>query len=164
MKNYTIYRSSRKDYAECDIFENGEVIHKAYIKKGTTSPAFIDSAKIHLQSEYDVEQTLIPGVTKRIVKYLHQDIKFAEIQWNSDETYTLRFPDDAFQIMRLDGETFAFRKGEKTVAMISRYKGDRVSIQSDYSYEPIYSVECEEDISTQCLIIVFGFPILYFGF
>ena len=31
---YTIYRSSRKDRVECDVFRDEECIHKVYLKRG----------------------------------------------------------------------------------------------------------------------------------
>ena len=162
--DYTIYRSSRKDRIECDVFRDGESIHKVYLKRGTSSPAYIDIDRIHLISEYDVEQTLIPGVTKREVIYRDHDIKFCSIQWNHDQSYTISFHDETINIVRLDSESFAFRKDKKNIAIITRYKEKRENLKLDYEYEPIYTVKCEEEISDQVLITIFSFPILYFGF
>lgn len=161
---YTIYRSSRNDRIECDVFHDDKCLHKVYIKRGTSSPAYIDIDRIHLVSEYDVEQTLIPGVTKRDVRYRDHDIKFCSIKWNNDESYTVTFVDEVMDIIRLDSETFAFRKGDNTLALIRRYKEDREILHKDYDYEPIYSVTSEDKISDQVLITIFSFPVLYFGF
>ena len=164
-KTYTIYRSSRKDRVECDVFRDEECIHKVYLKRGTSSPAYIDIGRVHLLSEYDVEQTLIPGVTRREVFYRDHDIKFCSMQWNSDESYTVTFSDEEVKIIRLDSESFAFRKGDTTLALITRFKKeDREVFTKDYDYTPIYAVSCEGEVSDQVLITIFSFPVLYFGF
>ncbi len=163
-KTYTIYRSSNKARIECDVFCEGKCIHKVYLKRGTSSPAYIDIDRIHLVSEYDIDQTLIPGVTKREIVYRDHDIKFADIQWQNDQSYEVTFPDEKINIVRLDGQSFAFRDNDKTLARIMKSAKDEPSLQYDYKYEPVYSVVCEDDISDQVLITIFSFPILYFGF
>ncbi|MBR2067849.1 MAG: hypothetical protein IJ875_06290 [Solobacterium sp.] len=164
-KEYTIYKSSRKDRVECDVFEGNTCLLSVYLEKGKSTPAYIHSTNIDLISHYDLEQTLIPGVTKRVIEYQKHDIIFGEIFWNSDESYSVYYPnDEVINIERMDNETFCFRKEDVTLAMISKYKYNQDLLKKDYEYKPIYTVECMADISDQCLITIFSFPILYFGF
>ena len=160
----TIYRSSQPDRIVCAVFRGDECIYNAYLRKGETSPVYLDTLGIHLMSGYDVEQTLIPGLTKRVIEYCDHDITYAEIQWNNDETYSIRFPDEVVNIVRIDKDVFAFQEAGETIATISRYGKDRESLEKDYRYEPIYQVESVEGISSMCLSVVFGWPLLYFGF
>ena len=97
MHNYPIYKNTRRDIIECATFLDDEICLKAYIKKEPSVVTYIDVANIHLKSDFDPDTTLIPGFTKRAVKYRDRDQVFVEICWNADESFTLRFPDEEGQ-------------------------------------------------------------------
>ena len=135
MKTYRIYRSSRAGVLECAAFENGEMFLHTMMTRDASAPVTIETANIRLRSDYDAEQTLIPGVTKRGVFYDGIEIPFV--------TFT--------------------QKGNR-IGSIGVAGGADAVYDGDVKYEPSYTVEAEEGISQQTLIIMLVFPILYFGF
>ena len=165
MRSYTIYRSSRTGVLECCAFQDGRMIlHTSMVTDGS-APVLIDTANIRLKSDYDSDQTLIPGVTKRTVFYSGKSTCFAEIKWNRDETYTIDFTDEEVKAIRPDGNSFVFEQSDRTIGTIDKNpRGERPVIYEDVRYEPSYTVEYEEGISQQALIMMMVFPILYFGF
>ena len=164
MKTYRIYRSSRAGVLECAAFENGEMFLHTMMTRDASAPVTIETANIRLRSDYDAEQTLIPGVTKRGVFYDGIEIPFAEIKWNRDETYTVDFKDETFDAVRVDPKSFTFTQKGNRIGSIGVAGGADAVYDGDVKYEPSYTVEAEEGISQQTLIIMLVFPILYFGF
>ncbi|MBE6128277.1 MAG: hypothetical protein E7185_03275 [Erysipelotrichaceae bacterium] len=164
MHNYPIYKNTRRDIIECATFLDDEICLKAYIKKEPSVVTYIDVANIHLKSDFDPDTTLIPGFTKRAVKYRDRDQIFVEICWNADESFTLRFPDEEVDVVRQTRSSFAFKKGDRTLATISRIRAKDSRQVGRETYETVYDTEAEEDISQQALYILWCFPILYFGF
>lgn len=164
MHIYPIYKNTRRDIIECATFLNDEICLKAFIKREPSVVTYIDVANIHLRSDFDPDQTLIPGFTKRIVRYRDSEQVFCEICWNADESFTLRFPDEEVNVVRQSRSAFAFKKGEKTLATIGRIRAKDTREIDGQTYETVYDTEAEEDISQQALYILWCFPILYFGF
>ena len=164
MHIYPIYKNTRRDIIECATFLNDEICLKAYIKREPSVVTYIDVANIHLKSDFDPETTLIPGVTRRIVKYRDSDQTFVEICWNEDESFTLRFPDEEVDVVRQSRSAFAFKKGDRTLATIGRIRAKDTRQVGRETYETVYDTEAEEDISQQALYVLWCFPILYFGF
>ena len=121
MKSFTVYRSSRSGVLECVAFLDGTMILHTLMQKESTNNVRICTANINLKSQYDVEQTLIPGVTRRMVVYEESGLTFAQIKWNRDETYTIDTGDESFDVIRDSAQSFTFRKGEDTVGSIGRY-------------------------------------------
>lgn len=165
MKSYTIYRSSKPGVLECCAFQDDKMILRTSMVKDISAPVMIDTANIQLKSEYDAEQTLIPGVTKRTVFYCGKNIRFAEIRWNRDESYTVDFTDESFDAFRNDAESFSFTKDGYEIGTIDRNpRGGSPFTRDEIRYEPSYTVEYDEEVSQQALIMMMVFPILYFGF
>lgn len=165
MKSYTIYRSSKPGVLECCAFQDGKMILRTSMVKDISAPVMIETANIQLKSDYDAEQTLIPGVTKRTVFYCGKNIRFAEIRWNRDESYTVDFGDETFDALRNDAESFSFtREGIETGTIDRNPRGEDIIIREGIRYEPSYTVEYDEKVSQQALIMMMVFPILYFGF
>lgn len=165
MKRYTIYRSSRPGVLECAAFKEGEMILHTSMAKDTSAPVMIETANIRLRSDYDTEQTLIPGVTRRTVFYAGRNIRFCDIRWNRDESYTVDFDDESFDAARIDAGSFRFYKGQQSIGRIVREtEGASARTGNDVRYEPSYTVEFEEGVSQQTQIMIMVFPILYFGF
>lgn len=165
MKSCTIYRSLRAGVLECAAFADGKMILHTSMAKGLSAPVMIETANIRLKSDYDTEQTLIPGVTRRTVFYAGKNIRFADIRWNRDETYTVDFDDESFDAVRLDAHSFNFSADGKDIGRIGRDTGGLSGVVTgDVRYEPSYTVEYDEKISQQMLIMIMVFPILYFGF
>ena len=164
MKSYNVYRSSRPGVLECAVFENGKIILNTKMVKEPSAPVLIETANISLRSDYDTDQTLIPGVTKRTVYYSGTNLKFADIRWNRDETYTIDFGDDTFDAVREDKQSFTFTKDGKRVGAISRAGGIAAIRENGVSFDPSYRAEYDESLSQQELIMILVFPILYFGF
>jgi len=165
MKEYTLYKCNRHDLIECDCFINETMILRSYMAKNSESaPVIMEVNGISLESEYDNQQTLIPGVTKRIVKYRESGLKFADLLWNRDESYTMAFGDETVTLVR-EGGSLSFKKENYTVAVFSRFSGEMKRIyQNNYEYTPMYTVEAAEDISQQALYLILSFPLLYFGY
>ncbi len=164
MNTTIVYKCARTDMIECVVFQDGKVLCRTYMKREPSATAYIDTANIHLSSAYDAEQTLIPGVTKRVVKYAGRDLEFGSIRWNDDETYSFLFCNEEVQVIPLDKRSFAFRKGDETVATIARYRSSESVSDDRYRYDPVYQVTYTDDISQQTMILVMSFPMLYFGF
>ena len=165
MKSCTIYRSSRAGVLECAAFADGKMMLHTSMAKDVSAPVMIETAHIRLKSDYDSEQTLIPGVTKRTVFYAGKNIRFADIRWNRDETYTIDFGDETFDAVRNDADSFSFFADDASIGKISRdVSGVSGIVRDDVRYEPSYTVEYDENISQQALIMIMVFPILYFGF
>ena len=105
------------------------------------------------------------SVTKRTVFYAGKNIRFADIRWNRDETYTVDFGDETFDAVRNDANSFSFFADDASIGKISRdVSGVSGIVKDDVRYEPSYTVEYDENISQQVLIMIMVFPILYFGF
>ena len=164
MNTYVIYKSSRADRLECVTFAGDEIVLKAYMNRVPSAPAHIEAAGISLVSEFDVEQTLIPGVTKRTIMYDGYNDVFGEILWNEDETYTLKFPDEIIRIIRMDKHTFTFFRNDVSAATLTSAKGLPVKKDSEYTYTPVFKVESDNSISQRALYTALSFLVLYFGF
>lgn len=165
MKSFTVYRSSRSGVLECAAFLDGTMILHTLMQKESTNNVRISTANIKLKSQYDVEQTLIPGVTRRAVVYEETGMTFAQIKWNRDESYTIDLGDESFDVVRDSAQSFTFKKGEETVGSIGRYPGNSsVITDSQVRYEPSYTVHYDEGLSQKALIVFLTFPVLYFGF
>ncbi len=164
MNTYVIYKSSRKDRLECVTFSGDEIVLRAYMNRVPSAPAHIEAAGIKLISEFDVEQTLIPGVTKRVILYDGYKDVFAEMLWNEDETYTLKFPDETVRIIRMDKHTFTFFSNDVSVATLTGAKNAPRRHEGEYDYIPVYKAEAGDDISQRTLYTALSFLVLYFGF
>ena len=165
MKSYTVYRSDRTGVLECASFQDGKMILHTWMEKEASAIVQINTANIRLISEYDTEQTLIPGVTRRAVLYRGTSLRFCDIRWNRDETYTVDFGDETMNVSRDDPNSYVFSKDGETVARIGRYPGGTSVIADGHvRYEPAYTVQYEENLSQQALIMAMIFPLLYFGF
>ncbi|MCR4950631.1 MAG: hypothetical protein K6A40_04850 [Solobacterium sp.] len=164
MNTYVIYKSSRTDRLECVTFSGDEIVLRAFMNRVPSAPAHIETAGIRLVSEFDVEQTLIPGVTKRVIMYDGYKDVFGEMLWNDDETYTLKFPDETVRIIRLDKRTFAFFHDDVCVVTLSGAKNQPRRSDGEYDYTPVYKAEAAENISQRTLYTALSFLVLYFGF
>lgn len=164
MKSYNVYRSSQPGVLECAVFADGKIILDTKMVKEPSAPVLIETANISLRSDYDTDQTLIPGVTKRTVYYSGTNLKFADIRWNRDETYTIDFGDETFDAVREDSQSFTFSLDGRKVGAINK-AAEAASIKANgFSFEPSYRAEYDENLSQQILIMILVFPILYFGF
>lgn len=165
MKSYTIYKSSRFGVLECVAFMEGKVILRTSMAKDVSAPVNIETAKIRLISDYDSEQTLIPGVTRRTVYYAGKNIRFCDIRWNKDESYTVDFDDEELAVVHNDQKTFTFEAdGKKVGIIIKDTEGSSLVHKDGVRYESAYTVEFDEGVSQQAQIMIMVFPLLYFGF
>lgn len=165
MKSYTIYRNSRNGVLECCAFNGGKMFLHTSMTKDNSAPVMIETANIRLKSDYDADQTLIPGVTKRTVFYRGMNIRFAEIRWNRDETYTIDFGDESMQAAQDSDSSFSFTQNGIPVGTITRTSRRETPVFKDgVSYEPSYVSAYDESTSQQAQIMMMVFPILYFGF
>ncbi len=164
MNTTVIYKCARTDLIECVTFQDGKVQCRTYMARTPSASAYIDTANIHLSSAYDAEQTLIPGVTKRVIRYAGRDLEFGAIRMNDDDTYSFLFRDEEITVVPLDKRSFAFRKNDETLATIARFRSSESVSDDQYRYDPVYQVTYTDTISQQALILVLSFPMLYFGF
>lgn len=164
MKSYTIYTGSDFGMLKCAAYDGENVVLRTVMANETSAPVEIETANICLKSEYDAEQTLIPGVTKRTVYYKGLDLEFAIIRWNRDETYTIDFKDELIIAAHSDPRSYTFTIDGVQVASISRPADKTPLREGGVSYDPAYKVEYEEGLSQQALIMILVFPVLYFGF
>lgn len=165
MKSYTIYRSSRPGVLECVAFQDGKILLHTSKARDVSAPVNIETAGIRLKSDYDAEQTLIPGVTRRTVFYSGRNIRFCDIRWNKDETYTVDFGDETMDVSYPDAKTFRFMEDGRNIGTITKDPDGSSIVQKDgVRYESSYTAEFEEGVSQQVQIMIMVFPILYFGF
>ena len=80
---------------------------------------------------------------------------------NIHEAATLDYPT---MHLNLDPKSFTFTQKGNRIGSIGVAGGADAVYDGDVKYEPSYTVEAEEGISQQTLIIMLVFPILYFGF
>ena len=163
MLELTIYKSSRTDYLECVSYFGNRQILRTYAKQDPAEPVHVDADTVHLVSYYDLNQTLIPNVSKRYLQYANHDINFAEIQWLGNRVYRIVFPDDEVVQIKLKRKAFVIRNNAGEIGTIVQDNSGKMVADGGYHCTAVFHVSVADNISQQALYVLLSFPFLHFG-
>lgn len=165
----TVYRGTTTGwfgYIACEgskaVFQSG---------RGSFSPnppVEIEGENFRLESGYDPDTTLVPGVTSRRILN-PRGRPAADLRFDGDGLYTLRCREGEFLLEDRNGKLLVFSSRNRCVLTMKRLQGAKTpeSVRAQFAQldvEPFFEVTAEPELSLPLVAALASFPLLRFDY